>query len=404
MESSLIRILPACLSEPLPQGWDTLPAEYAVEVMPPVERPEVVTLALRTTEPDILILDADFPDVDMFDIARQALEARPGLAVLLVSNDPSRDRMRQAMLTGAEDYLVRPLQTDAVRQSILAIASARNLRVVQAETQQSAEAVKGIVIGVLSGKGGLGKTTLATNLAAMVAKATRKSIGLVGLESGDGAVLLSLQPRVGLLDMAGSIGNSEDAEYSPDFLRQFGMPHRNGLMYWTWQGSSTASGIEIPHDFLPNLFETCRRTCEYTFVDFPLLTEEEIHSVIPLLDIILVVSSTSDLLALRSTKVFLEHIAEELRPRVRVVVNRANEDDMISKEDFESGLHHRVTAVLPNDSQQAAQAINMGAPFVTTLNQTELIYQMQLLGDRLFHLQLAPEAPKAKKKFSLFTN
>ena len=79
----------------------------------------MVTLALQTTEPDILILDADFPDVDMFAIVRQALETRPGLAVLLVSSDPSRERMRQAMLTGAEDYLVRPLQTDAVRQSIL---------------------------------------------------------------------------------------------------------------------------------------------------------------------------------------------------------------------------------------------------------------------------------------------
>jgi hypothetical protein len=234
-----------------------------------------------------------------------------------------------------------------------------------------------------------------------MAKATQKSLGLVGLESGDGAVLLSLQPRVGLLDMAGAMG-SETAEYSPEFLRQFGVPHRNGLMYWTWQGTATAAGIEIPHDFLPNLFEVCRRTCEYTFVDFPLLNEEEAVGVAPMLDIILVVSSTSDLLALRSTKVFLETLPEEVRPRIRVVVNRADEDDMISSEDFETGLGYRVSAILPNDRVQAAQAINMGAPFITTLNQTELSHQMQLLGERLFRVKLTSEAPRAKKKFSLF--
>lgn len=401
MESSLIRILPACLSEPLPPGWDTLPEEYAVEVMPGVERPEVVTLALQTTEPDILILDADFPDTDIFEIVRQSLEVRPGLAVLLISNDDSRDRMRQAMLSGAEDYLVRPLDAEGLRRNILAAAKERNLRVVHAEGVPTESATKGIIIGIVSGKGGLGKTTVATNLAAMMAKATKQSIGLIGLESGDGAVLLSLQPRVGLLDMAGAMG-SEQAEYSPEFLRQFGVPHRNGLMYWTWQGTATASGIEIPHDFLPNLFEVCRRTCEYTFVDFPLLNEEEAVSVAPLLDIIVVVSSTSDLLALRSTKVFLELLPEEVRPRIRIVVNRATEDDMISCEDFESGLKHRVSAILPNDSQQAAQAINMGAPFITTLNQTELSHQMQLLGERLFRVQITTEAPRTKKKFSLF--
>lgn len=401
MESSLIRILPACLSEPLPPGWDNLPEQYAVEVMPEVERPEVVTMALQTTEPDILILDADFPDVDIFEIVRQSLEARPGLAVLLVSNDSSSERMRQAMLSGAEDYLVRPLDAEGLRRNILAATGERNLRVVHAEGTPTAQVTKGIVIGVMSGKGGLGKTTIATNMAAMIAKATKQPIGLIGLESGDGAVLLSLQPRVGLLDMAGAMG-SEQAEYSPEFLRQFGVPHRNGLMYWTWQGTATAVGIEIPHDFLPNLFEVCRHTCAYTFVDLPLLNEEEATGVAPLLDIILVVSSTSDLLALRSTKVFLEILPEEVRPRIRVVVNRADEDDMISSDDFESGLNHRISAILPNDRLQAAQAINMGAPFITTLNQTELSHQMQLLGEKLFHVQIATEAPRAKKKFSLF--
>ena len=43
---SLLRILPACLTEPLPPGWDLPAPGYLTEVMPAVERPEVVTLSL----------------------------------------------------------------------------------------------------------------------------------------------------------------------------------------------------------------------------------------------------------------------------------------------------------------------------------------------------------------------
>jgi pilus assembly protein CpaE len=401
IESSLVRVLPACLTEPLPVGWDTLPVEYAIEVMPGVERPEVVTLALQTTDPDILLLDADFPDTDAFETVRAALAQKPDLAIILLSSDNSPERVRGAALSGAEEYLARPFEADVLREKILAIATTHELRVVETEATAVTESANGIVIGVMSGKGGLGKTTLSTNMAAMLAKATKKPVGLVGFESGDGAVLLSLQPRVGLLDMANSVEVGQ-TEYAPDFLRQFGTPHRYKLMYWTWQGSATQAGGAIPEDFLPNLFATCRQINNYTFVDFPLLSEDELLSVAPLLDVIVVVSSSSDLLALRSTKTFLDLLPEEMRPRMRVVVNRSDPSDMISQEDFQESLGYKVAATLPNDPMLTAQAINLGAPFVTTQNQSELVHGLRALGEKLFRVPLMVQNTKTKKRFSLF--
>ena len=400
MESSLIRILPACLTQPLPTGWEVMPEGFVLEVMPGVERPEVVVISLQTTEPDILILDADFPDYDAFELARQSIAARPTLAVVVISENNAPEQLRRAMLAGVEEYLIKPLEADALRESLVAIASNRTLRTVEAEHTVTTTQVNGIVIGVMSGKGGLGKTTIATNLAALLAKATRKAVGLIGFESGDGAVLLSLQPKMGLLDMAGNMSAGE-AAYSPEWMRQFGTPHRNGLMYWTWHGTATRAG-EIPEDFLPNLFETCRHTNDYTFIDFPLLSEDEMGTVLPLLDIIIVVSSTSDLLAVRSTKTFLEIVPEELHPRMRIVINRSEPTDMISQEDFESSVGRRVAATLPNDPQLTAQAINMGAPFVITSTQGELSHQLRALGEQLFHVPLVQESSKSKRRFSFF--
>jgi pilus assembly protein CpaE len=405
MESSLIRILPACLTEPLPAGWTASTAEYVIEMMPGVDQPAGVVFSLATTEPDILLLDADFPGADVFELARQALQARETLAVVLISSDSSPERLRRAMLAGAEEYLIKPLEATALRESILHIASHRTLRSVERSAEEMAPSennANGLVVGVVSGKGGLGKTTLAANMSAVVAQSPGKTAGLIGLESADGAVMLNLQPKLGLIDMAaGDAERREEGGYSVEWMRQFVTTHRSGVQYWTWQGSNSQAGNEVPEDFFSMLFDTCRRALSVTFVDFPLLTAEEAQTVLPMLDVILVVTSTSDILALRSTKSFMDNVPEELAPRVRLIINRAAASDMISREDFQTAMDFKIAAVLPNQPEIAAPAINMGSPFVLTHTGSELGATVRQLTQVLFRLPVTDDN-RPKKRFMLF--
>jgi len=417
MESSLIRVLPACLTEALPRGWDSSDEEFIFETMPAVDDLHAVVLALETTEPDILLLDADAvqgPDddgYDVFEVAARALEARPTMAVVLLSGDNAPDLLRRAMLAGAEEYLIRPIDAPALRESIVGIAKHRTLRVVSRDEIEAVEpntVSDGLVVGVMSGKGGLGKTTLAVNMATVCALAPGKSAGVLGLESGDGAVLLNLQPRLGLLDLAGSSEEKrEGAGFPVEWFRQFSITHgKTGVAYSQWNGSVTQAPEDgVPEDFMPALFNTCRRAQSVTFVDFPLLTADEAVAIFPLLDVILIVTSSSDLLAVRSTKTFLDLIPEEMVPRVRVLVNRANVSDMISREDLTGALGFKIAAVLPDAPQIAAQAINMGSPYVVTQAGSELSATVKQLAHVLFRLPTINangDAPKSRKRFMLF--
>lgn len=407
MESQLIRILPACLTESLPRGWDASSTEYLIEVMPTVDLPAAIVMALPTTEPDILLLDADFEGTDMFEVARAALAARPGLAVVMLSRDNTPERLRKAMFAGAEEYLIKPLEGPALRQSLVGIAEHRTLRVVKGDESHFApeEHAQGLVVGVMSGKGGLGKTTLAVNMATVVAKANGKTAGVIALEAGDGAVLLNLQPKLGLLDLsAGEDNQREEGGYTVDWMSQFATPHKSGLNYWQWQGSHSIVPDGIPEDFLIALFSTCRRAQSVTFVDFGLLTPDEATQMFPLLDVILVISSSSDLLALRATKTFLDLIPEEMAPRVRVIINRSDSSDMISREDYEMAMEekYKIAAVLPNEPQVAAQSINMGSPFVITQPNSELASTVKQLAQVLFRLPVEAETAKPKRRFMLF--
>ena len=406
MESQLIRILPACLTEALPAGWDKSSPEYLVEVMPEVDQVAAIVLALPTTEPDILLLDADFEGADMFEVASAALKARPELAVVMLSSDGAPERLRRAMFAGAEEYLIKPIEGQALRASLVGIAQHRTLRVVSSDQTHlmPEEHAQGLVVGVMSGKGGLGKTTLAVNMAMLVAKSNGKTSGIVALESGDGAVLLNLHPNLGLFDLVSEDAQRAESGYSVDWMKQFSAQHKSGLNYLQWQGSNSVMPEEIPEDFLDALFNTCRRAQSVTFVDFGLLTPDEATLMFPLLDVILVISSSSDLLALRATKTFLDLIPEELTPRVRVIINRSDPSDMISREDYEGALEeqYKIAAVLPNEPLVAAQSINMGSPFVVTQPTSELGSTVRQLAQVLFRLPVEAEESKPKRKFMLF--
>jgi pilus assembly protein CpaE len=257
------------------------------------------------------------------------------------------------------------------------------------------------VVGVVSGKGGLGKTTIAVNLAAAVAKTPGRTAALVGLESGDGAILLNLMPRLGLLDLANA-ATDDDTVYNPEILKQFGTPHRTGLTFWAWQGHGTQPAIGMPDDFFERLFTVFRSNYDVTLVDFPLLTHDEASTVLPLLDVIIVVTSSSDLLALRSSKTLIEMVPEELSPRLRVIVNRADPTDMISREDFETTLERKVAAELPNEPNITAQAINMGSPFVITQPNSDITVNLRQLAQVLFKLPSEETNAPRRKRFMLF--
>lgn len=403
MENALIRILPAFLTGPLPENWDADSPGFVIEVTEPVTEASALLESLASTEPDVLLIDADAPGLDAFTLTQQTLSEYPELAVVIIASDASPERLRRAMVSGAEEYLIRPLEAQDMAAAITAVTSHRTLRKVQRAPEPEAEKKAGLVVGLVSGKGGLGKTTLAANLGIIVAKTPGRNCALVGLESGDGAVLLKLQPKLGLLDLAGTNAvDGQSASYAPEWIKQFSSSHKAGLDYWTWTGTSTNPGAAIPEEFFERLFDTMRHAYSVTIVDFPQISADEAATVMPLLDLIVVVSSSSDLLALRSARTLLDIMPPEVNDRIHMVINRADPTDMISKEDFERTLGRTVEGVIANEARLAAEAINMGAPLVLMQPQSEITGDLKELARSLFDLPVVEEKATSRKRFRLF--
>ncbi len=73
--------------------------------------------AMEAADPDVILLDMWLPDGDGLDVL-DSLRGRPEIPVIVITADSSSSRTIRAMQAGAFDYLVKPLEPEAVRAAI----------------------------------------------------------------------------------------------------------------------------------------------------------------------------------------------------------------------------------------------------------------------------------------------
>jgi pilus assembly protein CpaE len=172
---------------------------------------------LNQEQPEVLILGPDVPVDEALRLATVLDVQVPDLTVLLVS-EPDPEFILHAMRAGVRDILSPSADPDQMRVLLeRACQSFANRH--RAELPKQAESSQGTVIGDFSPKGGVGKTTIATNLAVGLGKIAPMSVVIVDLDLqfGDVASGLYLNPEHTVTD-AVSPAASQDTLVLKAFL------------------------------------------------------------------------------------------------------------------------------------------------------------------------------------------
>ena len=141
---------------------------------------EGVQLA-KEKKPDVVIMDINMPDMDGITATETIRKAVPATQIVILSVQGDPHYMRKAMLVGARDFLTKPPSIDelitAIHRAGEMAIEFREMEKQEAEKRAALEAGQhelrepGSIITIYSPKGGVGCTTLATNLAiAMMAE------------------------------------------------------------------------------------------------------------------------------------------------------------------------------------------------------------------------------------------
>lgn len=116
--------------------------------------------------PDLIILDVMMPDMDGYEVCRR-LRANPDtrpIPIIMFTAKTLVDDKVAGFEAGADDYLTKPTHPAELASRVKAMLA-------RSVTQRRPEPAKGLAIGFVGAKGGVGTTTLALNVAAALALA-----------------------------------------------------------------------------------------------------------------------------------------------------------------------------------------------------------------------------------------
>ena len=290
---------------------------------------------------------------------------RPTLGVVLI-----RQRIDTAVLAEAIRAGVREV-VDERDLSGLHAAVRRTQTVAAAMREQFAPAVAGSVprpegtqqgriVTVFSAKGGCGKTTLATNMAAALADRGRREVCLVDLDLafGDVAIALQLFPAHTIAD-AVPLGENVDFTAIGSLLT----PHSPGLT--TLVAPVEPGGSEaIPASMVAHILDLLRGQFDYVVVDTPPAFDDQVLTAFDMSDVVCLLA-TLDIPALKNLKLTLEtmELLNYPRDRWRIVMNRADSKVGLSISEVEKTLRTTISVQIPS-SRDVPAAINRGVPIV----------------------------------------
>ena len=262
----------------------------------------------------------------------------------------------EAMRAGTRDFLRRPMSTTELRTLL------DNLEAMNGQGVRSESTTFGRVITFISNKGGVGKSTLATNAAVGLAPRHPGRVLLIdgSLQMGVAAALLDVQPESTLTDAA-----AERDRLDTTMVRQMATQTPSGV-HLLAAPRDAVDAMEVDDALMSRIITLARRTSDVVIVDtFPVFA----RIVVATLDLsdrayIVMENVVPTLLGAVTLLDVLERIGFPAE-RQRLIVNRMQQvSGSLSLPDIAARMNRTIDHVLPFDKQVIAAA-NCGEPIAT---------------------------------------
>ncbi|WP_027365249.1 response regulator [Desulfotruncus alcoholivorax] len=316
-------------------------------------------------KPDVILMDINLPGMDGIAASEIISVEVPEAVIVMISIQGEQEYLKKAMAAGARDYLVKPFTSTDLAETIRranAFSRKRHLRLVGEEERASRVekvALPGKIITLFSTKGGVGKTTLACNLAIALAGETSKKVVLVDLDlqGGDAAVILNLTGVQTIADLV-----KEDLDRDIFLIDTFLAPHFSGINILC-APSSPEQAETITPEHVTQIINYLKLKYDYIIIDTAPSYSEFNLNVLEVADKILVMVA-QDLPTLKHVRSTIEVLgALNYTDKIKLVLNQLRPDG-ISVKELESSLGLTMTVVIPTDDKTVLQSVNKGQPFV----------------------------------------
>lgn len=320
-------------------------------------------------QPDLVLMRIEEPLVRPVQTLSRINDGMPDLPIIVFSTEANIRLMRQSMVSGASDYLQEPLNPTELENSILRVLERKEREGMRRRGELADPVAQGTIITVFGAKGGIGKTTISSNLAVALTTEAHQSVALVDMDTrfGDVAITMDIPVERSIADLARNLENVDR-----NTLRDYLVKHDSGVHILP-APTRPADWRNLTAGHIRDVVDVLAQTHDFVVLDTPGTFNEIVAAAIEVGTMILLVT-TLDMASIKDTVLALEMLHERFgndEERIKVVLNRAGMDTGVREKDVERTLDCELWWRIPNDNE-VVKAAQLGRPIVLSRPQSKV--------------------------------
>lgn len=338
--------------------------------------------------PHVILMDINMPKQDGMKVTESLAKDHPEIQVVMMSVQSEQEYFRRAMKAGAKDFLTKPFSGSDLIDTIQNVFNKWvKDRPDFLKSQQKAQ-----IITFFSTKGGVGKTTLAANLAVSLAGRGKRTLLIdCSLQFGDIAIMLNEKVNRNIFYIV-----ERDEEISYLSIEKNLTSHPSGLKLLLAPSEPAYAEAVKPHH-IKQIIDQVSPMYQYIIIDTaPHIGEVEL-GIFDRTDTLLLVA-TLEISSLKNTKLCLKTLADINfdTSKIKLLLNKETANVGIDRQGIEEGLKIPMFASVPMDSETSQLSLNQGEPFVVKFPHSLLTRAIENLGNKFTGEDKRPAVPEKK--------
>lgn len=320
---------------------------------------EELVQALRPGRPVVAVFGPGLASAYGFQEVHRLTATYPDLGSIFAVDEVSTPLLQAAIRAGARDT-VGVQEAGLLSQSVSRLGDLLAGAANRAPATTPVRSTSGQLVVVFSAKGGVGKSTIALNVAVAMANRSEERIALVDADVnfGDVAVLLGLPPQHTVLDAIGAVQYGDNDVVATMLAR-----HATSGLYVLPAPTEPMLAEVNPADLVA-VCQVLQATCGFVVADLPPQLDDIAVALVEAADVVLLVGNM-DIPSVKNLKIGMHalDLANIAGPKLRLVLNRANTQVKLEVREVEQVLGLRAEFPVPSDISVPI-SVNAGIPVV----------------------------------------
>lgn len=309
--------------------------------------------------PDVVIFAAESADIDekFFQFIEDMELASNGCSPVIMTDDVTVSLVNSAARYGVRQVMDLEISGRELTENLEGVLSSERKLSKKINVERK---TRSHVYSFFSGKGGVGKTTVSTNLAVNLASRGKKTLLIdLDLQFGDADMALDLNPSETIVDVV-----RDSLGISIDNLTNCAVTHASGLSVLSSPSSpELAEYVQANH--VKQIIDTARNYYEYIILDCGCNLTDPVITALESSDIIFMVNDVN-ILSLKRAKL-CQNVLLQINQgdKIKLIINKNTKKNNVKIADYESILNMDAYAIFSSDLKTINDSLNSGQPAIS---------------------------------------